>query len=160
MAPPALRFTTFIDAPPERCFDLARSIDLHVRSTPGTDERAIAGVTSGLIGLGESVTWRARHLGVRQTMTVRITRFERPRLFVDEMEKGAFKWFRHTHVFTPRGDGTDMEDVFEFEAPLGFLGRLASRLVVQDHMRRLLAERALHIKRAAESEEWRDYLPG
>jgi hypothetical protein len=58
-----IELATSIAAPTERVFDLARSIDLHTERTAGTGERAVAGVTSGLIGLGEEVTWRARHFG-------------------------------------------------------------------------------------------------
>lgn len=47
---------TFIDAPVERCFDLARSIDLHKISLEHTNEKAVAGKTAGLIEPGESVT--------------------------------------------------------------------------------------------------------
>ena len=53
---PVIDFLTSIAAPPEICFDLARDIDLHVESTPGTNERAVAGVTSGMIGLDQEIT--------------------------------------------------------------------------------------------------------
>ncbi|MDV3308737.1 MAG: hypothetical protein LOY03_07970 [Cyclobacteriaceae bacterium] len=61
---PRIELTTIIHAPIERCFNLARSIDLHRPSVVGTKEEAVAGVTSGLIGMGEQVTWRARHFMV------------------------------------------------------------------------------------------------
>ena len=54
---PKITLKTMIDAPIERVFDLARSIDLHRDSMKETDERAVAGKTSGLIELGETVTW-------------------------------------------------------------------------------------------------------
>lgn len=98
---PHIKLETIINAPIERCFDLARSIDLHKISTGNTQEEAIAGTTSGLIGLNETVTWRARHFGVRQTLTSKITEFERPHFFVDEMLEGAFKSIYHKHIFRP-----------------------------------------------------------
>ena len=101
----ALNETTLIRAPIERCFDLERSIDLHTKTTQRTGERAIAGVTSGLIGLNEEVTWSARHLGLTQTMTVRITAVDRPRYFQDRMVRGAFRFFEHDHFFADRGGG-------------------------------------------------------
>ena len=58
---PVIELATSIAAPIDRVFDLARSIDLHTNSTSGTGERAVAGVTSGLIGPEQEVTWRARH---------------------------------------------------------------------------------------------------
>ena len=76
-----LRLSTFVRAPVDRCFDLSRSIDLHTESTAKTGERAVAGVTAGLIEMGEEVTWRARHFGVWQELTSRITAFDRPHHF-------------------------------------------------------------------------------
>ena len=103
-------------------FDLARSIDLHTQSTSRTREQAIAGVTSGLIGLGDEVTWGAQHFGVWQTLTVRVTEFERPAHFADVMVRGAFHSMEHHHHFEESGGGTVMRDVFTFQSPLGPLG--------------------------------------
>jgi ligand-binding SRPBCC domain-containing protein len=64
---------------------MARDIGLHVHSMADSQERAIAGVTSGCIGLGQEVTWEARHFGIRQRLTSRITQFDRPRHFRDTM---------------------------------------------------------------------------
>src|ERR1700744_4744274 len=96
---PKIELTTRINAPIDKVFDLARSIDLHMESTKQTGEQAIAGKTSGLIELGESVTWRAKHFGIWQSLTSKITEFDQPNFFVDEMVKGAFKSFRHQHHF-------------------------------------------------------------
>ena len=98
---PVLELTTLVAAPVERVFDLSRSIDLHTASTAATGERAVAGVTSGLIGPGEEVTWRARHFGVWQSLTSRIVIFDRPRHFRDSMVRGAFRRFDHDHRFEP-----------------------------------------------------------
>ena len=57
----------------ETVFDLSRSIDLHTISTKKTKEEAIAGKTSGLISLNETVTWKAKHLGFYQILTSKIT---------------------------------------------------------------------------------------
>ena len=90
---------THINAPLERVFDLARSIDLHMDGTKGTDEKVVAGRRSGLIGLGETVTWEARHFGVRQQLKSEITAFKYPIMFEDTMLRGAFKSLRHVHSF-------------------------------------------------------------
>lgn len=154
-----IRKTTIIQAPVERCFDLARSVDVHVRSTSFSDERAIAGVTRGLMKLGDEVTWRARHLGIVQRLSTRITRFDPPRYFRDSMIRGAFRRMDHDHFFETAPDGaTIMTDLFEFEAPIGLLGRLAEQLFLAKYMDHLLTHRNETIKRLAESEEWRRYL--
>lgn len=149
---------TPIRAPIERCFDLARSIDLHVVSQSRARERAVAGKTSGLIGPGEEVTWEARHLGVRQRLTSRIVAFDRPRHFRDSMVRGAFARFDHDHEFEARGEVTVMTDVFDFTSPLGPLGRLADWLLLDRYMRDLIAERAEVIRQAAESTDWRRFV--
>jgi len=158
-AMPRIENSLFVNAPPERCFDLSLSIDLHVRTAEGSGEQAVGGVTSGLIGLGEEVTWRARHLGVVQHLTTRITAFDRPRHFRDSMVRGAFARFDHDHDFHAEGTGTRMTEVFDFAAPLGPLGRIAERLFLTAYMRRFLNTRNAMIKRVAESDEWRQYLP-
>jgi ligand-binding SRPBCC domain-containing protein len=155
-----------IAAPRERVFDLARSIDAHVASTPGTDERPVAregGKTSGLMTLGDEVTWRARHLGVVQHLTSRIVAYDRPRHFRDSMVRGAFARFDHDHTFEEEGrDATLMRDVFDFRSPLGPVGGAFDALYLDGYMRRLLMQRAQILKRLAESERevWARFLEG
>ena len=156
---PVIDLTTEVRAPIERAFDLACSVELHMASTAQTGERAVAGVTSGLMALGHEVTWRARHFGVWQHLTSRITAFARPFHFRDSMVRGAFQRFDHDHFFAQRGEITVMRDVFDFQSPLGILGRIADRLYLTDYMRRLLLTRNALIKTAAETEQWRQYIP-
>lgn len=156
---PVIRETLTIAAPRERCFDLARSVQVHVESTSRTGETAVAGVTTGLMNLGDEVTWRARHLGIVQHLSSRITAFDRPHYFRDTMVRGAFRRFDHDHLFEPGAGGTTiMTDVFDFSAPFGIIGRLAEWAFLTRYMRRLLVDRNLAIKRIAEGEEWQKYL--
>jgi ligand-binding SRPBCC domain-containing protein len=145
-----IELTTTINAPIERCFDIARDIDVHVASTKHTGEQAIAGRTSGLIELGETVTWRAKHFGIWQNLTSKITDFNSPTFFADELVEGAFKSFRHEHYFTGDDKQTIMRDVFVFESPLGLLGKLANWLFLKNYMTGLLVKRNLVIKEVAE----------
>ena len=154
-----IAFSTRIRAPRGRCFDLARSIDFHVVTATGTQEQAVAGRLTGLIEAGETVTWRARHFGVWQRLTSLMTVVERPGHFQDVMTEGAFASIAHDHYFEEVDGVTTMGDHFEFRAPLGALGRLAEWLFLTRHMRRFLEERARILKRAAESEEWRKFVP-
>jgi ligand-binding SRPBCC domain-containing protein len=153
-----LRIVLEIAAPPERCFDLARSVDLHILSTGTTDERAVGGVTHGLLTLDDEVTWSARHFGIRQRLTSRITAFDRPRHFRDSMVRGAFAGFEHDHFFEPTPAGTRMIEVFDYAAPCGFLGRAVERALLDGYMERFLAARASIVRRVAESEEWRRFV--
>src|SRR5688500_410312 len=153
-----IELSIFIAAPPERVFDLARSVDAHVRSTARTGERAVGGKTSGLLALGDEVTWRARHLGVVQDLTSRITAFERPRYFRDSMLRGAFAHFDHDHYFTAADRGTVVRDVFEYRAPLGAAGWVAERLFLTSYMRRFLLGRLRELKALAESDGWVEFI--
>jgi len=153
-----LSLETFIAAPPDRCFDLARSIDLHMASTDWTGEKAIAGVTSGLIALGQEVTWEGRHFGLQLHHTSLITAYDRPHHFQDCMLRGRFKSFCHDHYFESRDGGTVMRDEMEFLAPCGLLGWLVERTLLKSHMTDLLSRRNQAIKRAAEGDAWRAFL--
>jgi len=141
---------TVIEAPIERVYDLARDIDLHARSMAHTGERAVAGRTSGLIGLGETVSWRACHFGFTWSLTSRITVAEPPSRFVDEQSSGPFRSFRHEHRFEAIPGGTLLVDDWQHVSPLGPLGRLVDRLLLAGHMRRLLETRSLALKTEAE----------
>lgn len=155
---PIIKLENQINAPVERVFDLARSIDLHKDSMSQYDEKAVAGVTSGLIEMNETVTWEATHFGVRQKLTSKITAFARPRHFRDSMVSGAFKRFDHDHFFESTGEKTLLKDVFDFDSPLGILGNIADFLFVENHLRKMLEDRNMIIKRIAESEDWRRFL--
>jgi ligand-binding SRPBCC domain-containing protein len=155
---PVITLETRIDAPRTRVFDLARSIDAHQDTAAATRERAIAGITSGLLGADEEVTWQARHFGVVQRLRVRMSRFDRPAYFQDVMLEGAFRCMQHDHRFEEVDGRTIMRDRFEFRAPLGILGRLAELIFLTAYLRRFLVRRNAILKRVAESGEWRKYL--
>lgn len=149
-----IELSTHINAPIKHCFDLARSIDLHMESTKQTGEQAIAGRTSGLIGPGETVTWRAKHFGIWQTLTSKVTEFDYPNSFTDEMVSGAFKRFRHKHLFYAIHNETVIKDIFVFESPLGWFGRIANYLFLNRYMHKLLLKRNSVIKASAEMKNW------
>ena len=145
-----IELVTVIAAPPQVCFDLARDVELHPRSLAHTGERAVAGRTTGRIGPGEQVTWRARHFGCWHEHTARITVFDAPHHFRDTMVRGRFALFEHDHFFAPGPAGTCMRDVLVFRSPCGWLGRIADRVVLRGYLTRLLARRNTAIRLAAE----------
>ena len=146
----SIRLTTRVAASRERCFDLARDLDLHVRSMQHTSERAVAGRTTGLIELGEEVTWEGRHFGILHRHTSRITQLERPKHFRDSMVRGRFARFDHDHYFETDGAETLMRDEVAFASPLGPIGWLVDRLYLTRYLTTLLERRNGEIKREAE----------
>jgi len=147
---------TFVAAPIDRCFDLARDVEQHIASTAGTDERAVGGVTAGLLNLGDTVTWDARHFGVRWRLTSRITRLDQPRAFEDQQLHGPFATLHHTHEFESVEGGTRIVEIMSFSSPLGPLGRLVDVLVLGRYMRQLLERRNAYLKSVAERAEGPD----
>lgn len=148
---------TRIAAPPERCFLLSLNIDLHRQSTEGTKERVIAGTSHGLIGPGETVTFRAKHFGLWLEHASVISAYHRPHYFQDRMIRGAFQTFEHDHYFEEQPYGTRMVDDLRFRAPLGIFGLVAERVVLKSYFRRFLEARNQVLKITAESPEnrWR-----
>ncbi len=149
---------TQINAPIQICYDLALSVDLHQLSTAKTGEHVVSGVSKGVMKLGESVTWRAKHFGIWQELTSKITEAQPPNYFVDEMQKGVFKSLRHEHYFIEENQMTIMKDVFMFESPLGVLGKIVNRIILERYLTSFLQERNFVIKQVAESGKWRDIL--
>ena len=128
-----------INAPLGVCFDIARSVDAHLESARSTGERAVGGVTSGSLNLGDEVTWR-------------------PHYFRDEMVRGAFRRIVHDHYFEPAAGGTRMRDVFDFTAPFGVLGKVVEKLVLTAYLRRFLEHRAQALKQLAESDAGQRFI--
>jgi hypothetical protein len=142
--------STLIKADIKTCFDVSRSVDLHLHSMAHTHERVVDGRTRGFFELGEVVTWEACHFGIKQQLTVKITQLRPYSFFEDCMLKGAFKSMRHQHFFEEKEGKTEMRDVFCYETPYGFLGKLVDILILRKYMKDLLEERNKHIQQVAE----------
>lgn len=155
-----IRLMTWINAPVERCFKLSTSIDLHIASAASTKEEAIAGVTTGLIGQGQKVTWQGYHFGRKVRHTSQIDIWRPYFHFRDIMVEGVFLHYEHDHFFATMDDGTRMRDEVRFAAPWGVLGKIATKMAVRKHLCAMLVRRNATIKRIAESEQWHKYLDG
>ncbi len=148
-----IELTTAIESDVYRCFDLTRDIDIHQLSTKNTNEKAIAGRTRGRCELGDTITWEAKHFGIRMRLRVEITKFNMPYFFEDKMVKGPFKSMRHEHHFKETSSGTVMSDRFEYQIPFGFLGQLFNKMVLKSYLTQFLVERNKIIKAIAERKE-------
>lgn len=128
-----IELETIITSNIETCFDLARSIDLHQISTAKTNEIAIDGKIKGLIELNEFITWQAKHFGITQKLTSQVTAFDRPFHFRDEQLKGV-QYIIHNHYFKTYDSTVIMKDVFRFQSPLGFVGKLIDRILLKRYL--------------------------
>jgi hypothetical protein len=153
---------TIIDAPIERCFDLARSVEVHLVANVHSGEQALAvdGITSGLPELSQQVTWRAKHFGTWQNLTSKFTAMQFPTYFQATMVNGIFRSMQADHYFRTLPTGaTELKDLFRVAAPLPILGPIAETLFLRRYMLSLLRERNAVIKQIAESNNWQRYLP-
>lgn len=148
-----IRLITKINAPIQTVFDLARNIDVHQQSTAQSNEKAIAGRTSGLIELGQTVTFRGKHFGFYLKHQSQITEMEIPNYFVDEMIKGQFNYFRHEHTFVTQNGITVMVDYLQYKIPFGVLGKWFDRLLLKKHLTDFLLKRNNILKMLAEKQQ-------
>ena len=147
---PTVIVETKIAAPIDLCFDFARDVAVHVQTSSATRERAIGGKTTGRLELGDVVTFEGVHFGIRQRLSARITEYDRPRRFVDEMVEGSFKSLRHVHEFLEQAGFTMMRDTLTWTSPLGVVGRLVDKWLLEPHMRAYLVEKQNKLKQLAE----------
>lgn len=147
-----IKLITEINAPIQTVFDLNRNIDIHKQSTSKSDETAIAGITSGLINKGETVTWRGKHFGFYLTHKSHIPEMDFPNYFIDEMVEGRFKTFNHLHEFVVKNGQTTMTDTIRYETPYGIFGKLFDQLILKNYLAKFIQERNNFIKKTAESQ--------
>ncbi|KIA85360.1 SRPBCC family protein [Flavobacterium sp. AED] len=148
-----IKIRTKIKAPIQTVFDVSRDIDVHQQSASPTKETAIDGITTGLINYNETVTWRGKHFGFYLTHKSRITAMNLYEYFVDEMEEGKFKSFRHEHFFYEKNGVTTMKDKLYYEMPYGLLGELFDFLFLKNHLINFLIERNKILKNLSENEQ-------
>lgn len=152
---PTLIIETEINAAPEICFDLVRDVSLHLQTAKHINEKVFTGKKSGKIALGEIVTFEEKYFGLTQKLTVKVTEFEKPFRFTDEMIEGNFKSFKHIHEFVSENGGTRLRDTLIWSSPFGVLGRVADELLLKNHLRKFVWRRNAELKRFAENENLR-----
>ncbi|MHA6260580.1 SRPBCC family protein [Sporosarcina sp. CAU 1771] len=147
---PTIQHEIFIAAPIELCFDLARTVEVHAGRQLLTVQKAISGVTAGIMENGDFVTWETSHFGIKQNLTSKIIEMEKPFTFTDRMLEGAFHSFTHTHEFIENDGGTMMKDTFSYTSPFGVFGQFADRLFLENYMGSFISEQAKNVKWYAE----------
>lgn len=148
---PLIELHTIIDSDIKTCFDLSRDVGFYQNTLPSSEEIAIDGKVTGLVELNDQITWETNHLGFAQHVTLKVTEFDSPNLFVDELVKGGFKAYNHKHIFEKIGNKTVMTDKFYFETPYGIFGKFVNWLFLKKYMTKLLKTRNHFLKKAAEN---------
>ena len=148
-----INLSTKIKAPIKIIFDLSRNIDVHKLSTAKSNETAIDGVTSGLINVNETVTWRGKHFGFYLTHKSIIPAMNPYDYFVDEMVEGKFKSFKHEHSFIDGNGFVMMIDKIQYQTPYGIFGKLFDVLILKKHLTNFISERNKILKELAENHQ-------
>ncbi|RZS99914.1 SRPBCC family protein [Aquimarina brevivitae] len=144
-----IKLTTTIKAPIEKVFNLSRSIDFHIKTASKTNEKVIAGRSTGLIELGETVTWKGKHFVLYLTHQSLITQYDFPKSFTDEMVSGHFNYFKHQHLFDTDHTYTYMTDILSYQVPYGKIGSLIDFLWIKKHLTQFLLHRNTLLKERA-----------
>lgn len=142
---------TEINADIQTCFDLARDVDFYQESIKNSKEIPIDGKISGLVDLNDHIVWEAKHLGFVRHLTLKVTEFNNPSLFVDEMIDGEYKSYRHEHVFKKNGNKSIMIDKFYFESPYGIIGKLVDWVFLKKYLTKMLKKRNKILKDKVEN---------
>ena len=148
-----IKTSTTINAAIETVFNNCRNIDIHQYSASKTNEKAIAGKTSGLINKNETVTWKGKHFGIYIKHQSIISEMEFPNYFVDEQAKGHFKSFKHEHIFEQKENLTIMTDILDYETPFGFIGKLFDKLLLENHLTNFIIYRNAILKQLSENHQ-------
>lgn len=166
-----LRHGLVIQAPIGLCFALSthlsiveRELGMHPVDHPneqGTLAGVPAGRTGGLVTAGDTVRWEGIKLGFANyhvSLVVPET-WNPPHFFQERMIAGRFRSFEHDHSLIETPKGTFLDDCIRFAMPLGWAGDLAGRAILVPYLLGLMRRRFALLKRLAETDEWRDYLP-
>ena len=157
-AMPTIHLTSFIAAPVDRVFDLSRNVGLHKISLDQFGGQAVSGITSGLMNIEDSVTWKGKHLFKTRYFATRITEMKPHEKFTEKMIKGDFKSFGHQHFFKPAENGTIVIDILNYETPYGWLGKLVNKFYLNSYLEKLIHHRNEVIRQYAESDKWHALL--
>jgi len=141
---------TEIEADIQTCFDLARDIEFYQNSTKNPREIAIDGKITGLVEANDFITWETEYFGIVTHVSLKVSEFDNPNLFVDEMVKANFKTYRHEHIFRESGNKTIMTDKFYIESPFGIIGKFVDWIFLKKYMTKLLKLRNKALKVQAE----------
>jgi ligand-binding SRPBCC domain-containing protein len=141
-----------IRAPIATVFDAERDVSFHIFTQSHRGERAISGVTSGLLRLDDEVEWEAFHFGIRQHLRVRISEMNPPFYFKDEIIKGIFNSFSHEHHFSEiDAANTLKKDIIKFSAPFGPLGLIAEQVFLRRYMTKFIERKNSDFKALLEN---------
>ncbi len=87
---------------------------------------------------GMIISYRVSPLaGVPMTWVTEITHVKPESYFVDEQRVGPYAMWHHEHFVEASEGGVKMTDIVTYKLPMGFLGRLAHRLMIKKQLKEI-----------------------
>ncbi|MEO8583766.1 MAG: cell division protein [Flavitalea sp.] len=155
---PKIHLTTFIAAPVERVFDLARNLAVYKYVFNSRKETFSAASGTNLLGKDETISILAKHAGKTRLSTLKITSLQKPLIFTEEQIKGDLESYRHEHHFKSVQNGTIIIDLIEFGNPRDLIGKYLGRFYLKNYLEEIVKKRNDVIRNYAETEKWRAVL--
>lgn len=113
------------------------------RITPEKMHFKILSMTGGdAMHAGQLITYKVNVLPLlRVKWVTEITNVQEPFQFTDEQKSGPYKLWRHTHTFKEVPGGVEMGDTVEYILPMGILGLMIHKLLVEGEVNRIFEHR-------------------
>jgi len=87
---------------------------------------------------GQIIEYRVSPLlGLKMKWVTEITHVVDGKYFVDEQRFGPYSFWHHKHFITPVENGVEMEDIIDYQLPLGILGDIANALHVKKQLKNI-----------------------
>ncbi len=153
-----IRTVTWIDAPVERCFRLATSVDFQLAASKNKNVKVVAGTKSGFLEQGVTVTWQGPMFGLGRIHTNRVEVFRPFSHLFEKMVSGSFKAYEHERHFAAMDDGTRVKDEVRFSVGWGPFGKLIDKAMLKHRVAVLIKWQNEALKEAAESDLWKRFL--
>jgi ligand-binding SRPBCC domain-containing protein len=91
---------------------------------------------------GTRIRYRLRLHGIPLQWESCITEYAENAMFADKQVTGPYRMWHHRHLFREVTGGVRIEDIVDYEMPLGVLGRLVHALAVRRQLRAIFDYRA------------------
>lgn len=86
-------------------------------------------------------------LNIPMTWVTEITQAQAPDFFIDNQKSGPYTFWHHQHFFREVEGGVEIIDIVNYKVPLGILGRMIEKLVVNHKVRHIFNYRSEVLKK-------------
>lgn len=104
---------------------------------------------------GQVIEYKVRPLfNIEMYWRTVITRVQDKVMFIDEQQKGPYRYWQHQHHFKAVADGTEMTDIVKYEVPGWFAGDILHSLLISKKLKDLFQYRYDAISKLMSAKEF------